>query len=97
MNDDIIARLSKKFRKVDHATDVLSFSYHDQHVDLVGEVIVSLDTAKRQAGARSVTLLEELLLLVTHGLLHLQGYDDVKARDRKKMRKAEFEALIKIL
>jgi len=97
IDDNAITTLSGRFRNLSHATDVLSFSYSYGDEKNAGEVVISLDTARRQSRERAVPLFSEILLLITHGLLHLQGYDDVRASDRHRMRRAEFEALVRIL
>ena len=96
--DDIaIAKLAKKFRNHDHATDVLAFPCKDEWDEIDGEVIVSLDTASCQAKERNVPLTHELILLVTHGVLHLAGLQDESLSTWKTMRCAEFECLMKML
>ncbi len=56
---------------------------------LLGDVIISLDTAERQATALSIPLEEELALLTVHGILHLLGYEDETAAGAEKMRLRE--------
>ena len=73
-------------------TDVMSFPS-----DEGGEVIISLDTAKRQARERGIPLRWELTLLALHGILHLSGFRDQKLEDWKKMKTAEFENMAKII
>jgi probable rRNA maturation factor len=77
--DDVeIRRLNAAYRGVRRRTDVLAFPLETPGApgQLVGQVVVSVDTARRQARRVGVTLAEELALLVTHGTLHLVGYDD---------------------
>jgi len=62
-----------------------------------GEVIISLDTAARQARDRKIPLKWELTILAVHGLLHLHGFRDHKFSDWKRMRVTEFEMMAKIL
>ena len=62
-----------------------------------GDVVISLDTAIRQAKSRKIPLSWELTLLAVHGILHLHGLKDRKYPDWKKMRIAEFETMIKII
>tara|TARA_Y100000031_G_C8153307_1_gene353408 strand:- start:254 stop:616 length:363 start_codon:yes stop_codon:yes gene_type:complete len=96
--DDIaIAKLAKTFRNHDHPTDVLAFPCEDEWDEIDGEVIVSLDTASCQAKERNVPLVHELILLVTHGTLHLAGFQDETLLTWNAMRCAEFECLMKIL
>ena len=78
VDDAEIRRLNAAYRGVRRRTDVLAFPLEmpDAPGQLVGQVVVSVDAARRQARRVGVTLAEELALLVTHGTLHLVGYDD---------------------
>jgi probable rRNA maturation factor len=76
--DDELQRLNLAYRKLDRATDVLSFPDGDRLPDgrtLLGEVVISLDTARRQAAQLGHSELRELEELVLHGTLHLLGHD----------------------
>lgn len=60
----------------------------------LGDVVISLDTAQRQAGEHGVTLSQELDLLLVHGLLHLIGFDhEVSAAEERRMRRWEKKLL----
>jgi len=99
-DDPTIRKLSGKYRGIRHATDVLSFCYGDEGIKqgfAFGEIIISLDTAAKQAAERKGTLRDELLLLIIHGLLHMAGMDDEDPDSWIAMRHAEFENLIKIV
>ena len=76
----------------DYPTDVLSFPFAEEPV-LVGEVLLSADTARREAAARGHPAYHELLLYAVHGVLHLLGYDDHDPAARRRMRGAERTAL----
>ncbi|MBX3463863.1 MAG: rRNA maturation RNase YbeY [Planctomycetes bacterium] len=69
-------------------TDVISFG-----IDGGAELVVSVETARRCAREHGHTLRAELALYVVHGILHTVGYDDLRARDRVRMRAAEHEVL----
>jgi probable rRNA maturation factor len=71
---------------------VLSFPFATAPV-LVGEVLLSADTARREAAARGHCAYHELLLYAVHGVLHLLGYDDHDPAGRRRMRRAERAAL----
>ncbi len=73
----------------DYPTDVLSFPLSDPGSPLSGEVIVSADTAIKNASEYGNLAEEELLLYVVHGVLHLVGLGDKSPADSKKMRQAE--------
>ncbi|KAG6500925.1 hypothetical protein ZIOFF_040787 [Zingiber officinale] len=78
-DDNFIQKLNKEWRDVDQATDVLSMSQHIPELDLpilsLGDVVISLETATKQAKERSHTLIDEIRVLMVHGLLHLLGFD----------------------
>lgn len=73
VDDATIRALNIEYRNVDRATDVLAFPMEEG--GWLGDVIISVPTARRQATKRRKKLLEELTFLLAHGLLHLLGYD----------------------
>lgn len=90
-NDKEIKALNKNYRSKDKATDVLSFNM-DSPVDddsVFGEIYLSIETASKQAKKLKVSLDEEYLRLICHGLLHLLGYDHKKKKDFKLMMEYE--------
>lgn len=90
-NDEIRA-LNKEYRKIDKATDVLSFPMED--TEMLGDIVISYEKTLSQAREFKVTVDEELGRLLVHGLLHLLGYDHVKGgRQAKEMREKEEEVL----
>ncbi|KAL6501997.1 hypothetical protein OROGR_027130 [Orobanche gracilis] len=78
-NDEFIQKLNKEWRGEDHVTDVLSMSQHIPQLKLpilmLGDIVISVETAARQAEERGYTLIDEIRILVVHGLLHLLGFD----------------------
>ncbi len=78
VDDAEIRRLNRAFRGVSRRTDVLAFPLEVPEAPggLIGQVVISLDTARRQSRSLGLPLALELQLLVTHGILHLIGYDD---------------------
>ena len=95
LDDPGIAALNEQYRHKSGPTDVLSFPMHDPDgptlpTVLLGDVVISLDTAQRQAAARHVPLIAELATLLTHGILHLLGYDHERGpADAHRMQKQE--------
>lgn len=89
--DREIQRLNRQFRSRNSPTDVLSFNIDppDAESSVFGEIYISVPTARRQAKRYRVTLSEEFLRLVCHGLLHLYGYDHVKKGDDTRMKTRE--------
>jgi probable rRNA maturation factor len=90
VRDGEIRKLNKLWRKKDEATDVLSFPSgesakggHGFHI--LGDVVISLDTARRQAEHFERTVHEELVRYLAHGILHLLGHDHERPFDAKRM------------
>lgn len=81
VSDKKIRELNKIFRDKDKATDVLSFPYEPDQYDyletdnFLGDIVISLEQAERQARENKLTLEIEIKQLILHGILHLCGYD----------------------
>lgn len=94
-DDQEIHTLNREFRGKDKPTDVLSFSLIEggkaQISPSLGDLVISIDTAARQAKTYKVTLSQEILRLMIHGTLHLFGYDHEKVpkKEAAKMRRRE--------
>jgi len=93
VDDATIQGLNRRYLNHDDPTDVLSFCLEREEDRLEGEVIVSSETASRQAKRFGWAPEDELLLYVVHGMLHLVGYDDQTPADARSMRTAERECL----
>jgi probable rRNA maturation factor len=85
-NDAEMQSLNRTFLKHDYPTDVLSFPSDSKH-GIIGELAVSVERAVAQADDFGHSLIEELQILVLHGVLHLLGHDH--ERDRDRMEKEE--------
>ncbi|MCG3148467.1 MAG: Endoribonuclease YbeY [Verrucomicrobiae bacterium] len=85
VGDAEMARLNLQYHNTPGTTDVLTFDYGDGQ----GELIICVDRAHAQARQFRTTPAQELALYVVHGVLHLQGYDDLKPPARRRMRAAE--------
>ena len=86
-----IRNLNRDYRGIDRATDVLSFSLLEGEGarfagDALGDLVVSIPTARRQAREAKRPLLDELTMLLAHGLLHLIGWDHQTRSDDRRMR-----------
>ena len=83
-----IQTLNRRYRNKDAPTDVLAFPLGDglRALEPFGDVVVSLDTARRQARDYGATLSQELTRLLIHGTLHLCGYDHHERREAARMR-----------
>ena len=98
-DDSEIRILNRDYRGIDRTTDVLSFSMREGEGarfagDLLGDVVLSITTAKRQARAAKRPLLDEATMLVAHGLLHLLGWDHATAMDDRRMRRKTDELCV---
>jgi rRNA maturation RNase YbeY len=94
-DDPFIHSLNKQWRNVDRPTDVLSFPLDDEH--LLGDLVISVDTAQRQADERGHEIQDEIRVLMVHGLLHLLGYDhEVDEAEHAEMASAEQRLLRKV-
>ena len=100
VDDKFMRRLNRKFAKRTGTTDVLSFEMGgDKNIfkkgseKILGEVYVNLDQAKKNAQNYKSKFADEVALLVTHGVLHLLGYDHKKKSDFLVMREKENEYL----
>ena len=106
VTDEEIHVLNRDYRNVDRATDVLSFALDEDggepelvggpEVHLLGDIIISAETAMRQAEEFGHGLEREIVYLAVHGLLHLLGYDHMQEEDKAIMRAKEEEALREI-
>jgi probable rRNA maturation factor len=89
VDDREILRLNRDYAGEDHATDVLSFSQLEGRTPpahhLLGDIIISVDTAARQARAAGRSLIDELAHLAVHGLAHLLGYDHATSDEERVM------------
>jgi len=94
--DRKIRELNLQYRGLDSPTDVLAFSmregeFQEINPHLLGDVVISVETAQRQAIEAGHSLEEEIGILLIHGLLHLVGYDHMAEEDAVHMREKEHE------
>jgi probable rRNA maturation factor len=89
VGEDQIREINNQYRGINAATDVLSFSINDTNPEnglhMLGDILISVPTAKEQAELIGNSLKKEIYLLVIHGILHLCGYDHENKDDEKKM------------
>ncbi len=101
MDDRYIKSLNKRYRKRSAYTDVLAFSMMEGPVpetecEHLGDIFISVDTARRQAGQFNSTVSTELKLYLIHGVLHLLGYDDETRTGLRRMSRRQEELLNKV-
>ena len=96
VDDETIHQVNRDYRNVDRVTDVISFAFNDDKdpkdqinsldvQKMLGEILICLPQAKRQADEIGNSLERELSFLFTHGLLHLLGYDHMTPEDEAIM------------
>jgi len=96
--DDRIRQLNKRYRNTDEATDVLAFYQQKNKKEalrsnLLGDVVISTETAKRQAKEYNQPLLKEFYLYLIHGLLHLLNYKDETPQDYQDIKERQEQLL----
>ena len=104
-----IRKINKKYRKIDKATDVLSFPMFEKeeldekvknkdflYEDVLGDIIISIDKVREQAEEYGHSFERELSYMLVHGFYHLMGYDHIEEEDKKIMRPKEEKILNKL-
>ena len=95
-DDAHIRELNRQYREIDRATDVLSFAFNEsdepkieyggeEHVDVLGDIVVSVERAREQAVEYGHSFKREMVFLLVHGMLHLLGYDHIEESERLEM------------
>lgn len=91
--------VNRDFRGKDSPTDVISFAYHETEdfdigpYDTLGDIVISLEKVKEQANEYNHSFEREFYYVLTHGILHILGYDHIEDSDKKVMRERE-EAIL---
>lgn len=96
VDDEKIKKLNKEYLGKDKPTNVISFSlregeYSDINPQIMGDIIISVETAQRDALLGNLTVSQEIDFLIIHGILHLLGYnhENTTREETNKMRKKE--------
>src|SRR5688572_18853208 len=100
VGDARLRELHRDFMGIDTPTDVITFPLRDARLprdEMLGEVVVSAETALREARRRKLPPDRELALYAIHGALHLVGHDDLEPRARRKMRRQEARYLARYI
>jgi rRNA maturation RNase YbeY len=93
VSDEELHEMNRQHLSHDYVTDVITFPLEEHPLE--GEIYISVDRAREQAGEYGVGLYEEIRRLAIHGTLHLAGYDDATAEEREQMRTLEDKYLAK--
>lgn len=101
VDDSMIHKMNREFRAKDRPTDVLSFAAREgepiaqaKGFEFLGDIIISLETAKRQANEYKQSVARELAFLTIHGMLHLLGYDHMTPEEEQEMRECQRNILL---
>ena len=92
VSEEIILDINKKYLHHHHYTDIITFDYSEGDT-VSGEMYISVDTVRSNAKAYRVDFRNELLRVMVHGVLHLCGYRDHTAGERREMREKEDQYL----
>ena len=98
IDNERIHEINKTYRGIDRPTDVISFALEeDENYEvkerLLGDIYISIDKVYEQAKEYNHSIKRELFFLVTHGFLHLLGYDHMTPEDEKEMFSLQEEIL----
>ena len=101
-DDDQIQALNRTYRGMDKPTNVLAFpmqegQFNDITPGLLGDVVISCETAQQEADTAHITLSERMSQLLIHGILHLLGFDHEKGLSDAKTMEDKSLALLKII
>ena len=98
-NNENIQVINREYRDKDAPTDVISFAYHETEdfnvgpYDTLGDIIISLERVEEQSSEYNHSFEREFYYVLTHGILHILGYDHIEDEDKKLMRERE-EAIL---
>ena len=101
-----IQKINKEYRKIDKATDVLSFPMFEkdeldekieknnfEHEDILGDIMISIEKVEEQAKEYGHSFEREFSYMLVHGFYHLMGYDHIQEKDKMLMRPKEEKIL----
>jgi probable rRNA maturation factor len=99
-DNENIQIVNRDYRGKDSPTDVISFAYHETEFevgpyDTLGDIVISLERVEEQAKDYGHNFQREFYYVLTHGVLHLLGYDHIEDEDKDIMREKEEEILKK--
>lgn len=98
-DNEAIREVNREYRNKDSETDVISFAYLEVEEEFespyvtLGDIVISLEKVEAQASEYGHSFDRELYYVLTHGILHLLGYDHIEEEDKVEMRKKEEEIL----
>ncbi|MDY0131518.1 MAG: rRNA maturation RNase YbeY [Desulforegulaceae bacterium] len=101
-NDEDMRQINQKYRNIDKTTNVLSFPMDDESmiipgIKILGDLVISEDTALKEAQDARITLEQRVSQLLVHGILHLLGYDHETSDEDDKIMTKKSKELISII
>lgn len=94
-SDEYLLDINKQYLNHDTYTDIVTFDSSEDEDAIAGDIFISVDRIRENAGKFEVTDRDELHRVIIHGVLHLCGYHDKKKEDRERMTEKENEYLTK--
>ena len=88
-SDEYLLKINTKFLNHKTYTDIITFDNSDRGAEIAGDIFISVERVKENALKLKIPFSDELHRVVIHGVLHLIGYSDKTARQKKEMRKKE--------
>lgn len=95
ISSKVILDINKTYLTHDYTTDIITFNYSNILDQIDGEIFISIEDALTNSKKYKVSLSDELVRLVIHGILHLLGYDDLNTSEKKIMKRLENKLLSK--
>jgi len=102
VDDDRITQLNQTYLKHQGPTNVISFpmregAHNDIHPELLGDVVISMDTCAREAETGDIPIQERFYELLVHGILHLFGYDHIDSEEHARIMEAKSRELMTLI
>jgi rRNA maturation RNase YbeY len=95
-DDEYMLEVNREHLNHDYYTDIITFPYQEGRI-VEADILISLESVQENADYYKVTYQEELMRVMVHGLLHTVGFSDINEEQSLKMRKAEDDAIAKII
>lgn len=102
VDDEEMTGINTEYRGKNRPTDVIAFAmgegeFGGLNSNILGDVVISLDTAKKQAMEGNIEVMDEVMFLLIHGILHLHGYDHEKDEAERLIMEGKEKELLEAL
>ncbi len=89
-NDNVVQELNKRYLKRRYFTDVIAFDYgKNENEEICGDIFISIERVRQNSTEYGQTFEREMLRVISHGILHLLGYNDKTEEDKRKIKNQE--------